>query len=312
MPSFFSYALPLALASSAFANPMMRRDDSCLAAVTGYAALGDPSLRASHCSSFIKTIVTPAAKTVTVTITGAPKATDNAWNGWKRDIDQRDVTVCPNEVPNYASACNEAAYKSACSVWGIAGDTTFTIPATTTTETWYVGGVCTSTAVITSTVSACSGGTTTTTTTVTSAGSTVTVGASTVTSTTTKSVFVGPGQVSTSTTTTTTTTVSTTTVTPVAVTVTVTAGSSAPSGGVNPFTGNCLSADQANAFVAAFTDLLEYTSYNGTSAAPGRGYHYNVSAKYLAEDFKDYSDSINWMAGFPVSFLPHLKQRLLY
>lgn len=386
MLSLLSLALPLALAGSAIANPLMQRGDACLAAVTGSAALGDANLRKSHCSSFIKTIVTPAAKTVTVTITGAPSAS-SGWNNWKRD-----VTVCPNEVPNYASVCNEAAYKSACSVWGVNGETTFTIPATTTTKTIYVangnggignyggpGGVCTSTNVITATttVSACSGGTTTstvvsTTTSVSTALSTVTVGNTpsiTFTTTTTTSVgtvtstvtntatsFVGPGTVSTSTVTSTstadltTTAVSTTTVTvgasstatvsttltlattetttmtsmttitdpgvtttqtlvvaannTVVVTSTVTVdGTTSPSGSSGspstPSTGNCLtSTAQAEVFVNAFIDLLEYTSYNGTSAPPGRGYHYNVSATYLAENFQDYSDSINWMAGY--------------
>jgi hypothetical protein len=52
--------------------------------------------------------------------------------------------------------------------------------------------------------------------------------------------------------------------------------------------------------VANFATLLEYTSYNGTQGAPGRGYKYDVSAATLAEDFIDISDSINFMAGFPL------------
>lgn len=366
--------MPLALAGSVLANPLLRRDDACLAAVTGKAALGDDNLRSQHCSSFIKTIVTPSAQTVTVTITdNAPSTTASAW--------KRDVTVCPNEVPNYASACNEDGYKSACGVFGISGETTFTIPATTTTKTVYLGtggspGVCTSTAVITSTKSACSGGTTTATVTETKEStSTKTVGTATTTSTSTTTKTVGAGatvtetvtlgggsSISTSTVTvgagatvtlsgsgsvstvtelvtvgagatvTLSASISTSTVTVGAgatvtisvtdsasvgagatvtvsgsscsstatSTVTVTSTGSISTGTTTPSTGQCIGDAQAQEFIAAFTDLLQYTSYNGTSAPQGRGYHYNVSAKYLASDFQDYSDSINWMAGYPL------------
>jgi len=61
---YLSFALPLAaLASGALANPLEARgkSDACLAAVTGNGALGDPTLRASHCASFLATTVTPPA-----------------------------------------------------------------------------------------------------------------------------------------------------------------------------------------------------------------------------------------------------------
>lgn len=264
MPSILRSAAALAMASVAVANPLPSpaNGDACLAAVTGKAALGDDNLRKEHCSSFIRTVVTPAAVTVTTTITDAPVA--SGWDSWKRD-----VTVCPNEVPNYASACNEAGYKSACSAWGVTGETTVTVPATTTTKTVYVNGggnggnggygngVCTSTVAITKT--GCSGGTTTVT--------------------------------------------KTATITAAATTVTVTApygGGNGPTGTYGGPTGTCLSDAKATEFVNAFIDLLEHTSYNGTQGPPGSGYHYNVSAKYLATDFQDYSDSINYMAGLPL------------
>src|SRR4051794_1085316 len=119
MPSFLRSAAALAMAGVAVANPLPSPSDSnaCLAAVTGKAALGDDNLRKEHCSSFLHTVVTPAAVTVTTTITDAPAP--SGWDSWKRD-----VTVCPNEVPNYASACDEGAYKSACSVWGVTGEST--------------------------------------------------------------------------------------------------------------------------------------------------------------------------------------------
>lgn len=131
MPSFAPVAVSLALAGGALAQ--VKRGDACAAAVTGSAALGDANLRKSHCASFFSTIVTPSAVTVTTTITGAPEAQATGWGKWKRD-----VTVCPNEVPNYASACNTAGYASACKAWGITSETTITIPATTTTKTIYV------------------------------------------------------------------------------------------------------------------------------------------------------------------------------
>lgn len=64
--------------------------------------------------------------------------------------------------------------------------------------------------------------------------------------------------------------------------------------------GKCLTDDAANKLVDNFSTLLEYTSYNGTQGRPGRGYKYDVSAATLAEDFVDISDSINFMAGFPL------------
>ena len=175
-------------------------------------------------------------------------------NAWKR----ASVTVCPNEVPNYASACDEGAYSSACSCFGYTEVKTTTIAPTTTTKTVYVkptgscpsGGV---TSTVTLTPSSCPSG---------DAGKTVTV-------------------------------------TKDAVTVTVTSSGSGSSS--TPTPDKCLSDDDAEKIVNNFSDLLEYTSYNGTQGAPGRGYHYNVSAITLAPDFVDISDSINFMAGFPVS-----------
>lgn len=264
MPSFFRSAAALALAGVAVANPMDKRSspDSCLAAVTGKAALGDDNLRKEHCSSFFKTIVTPAAVTVTTTITDAAEPSN--WNPWKRD-----VTVCPNEVPNYASACDESGYRSACNAWGVTGETTFTIPATTTTKTVYLGGgkggSC-STATVTKTVGAGE-----------TATETVTVGGgpgkSTVTVTATSIVTVTNGSGSSSTTT------------------TKSATSTRPNFPEGP---TCLTEEKAKEFTDAFKDLLVYTNLgNETYNSP---YHADISKKYLAPDFKDYSDSINWMS----------------
>lgn len=288
MPSFFKSAAALAMAGSAVANPLFKRytpaEDACLAAVTGKAALGDDNLRKEHCTSYFKTIVTPAAVTVTTTITDAPKASN--WNQWEK----KDVTVCPNEVPNYASACDDKGYSSACKAWGVIGETTYTIPATTTTKTVYFGnGDGKDATCPIATITKTEAGKTETV-----AGSTVTVAAST--STTTFTVTAAGS--------------SSTQTDAVTKTVTVTIPSAGPTGGnffpnatvdANiPAIPGCLTAAKAKEFTDAFKDLLEYTNAGvpGVSAP----YHSNISAKYLAEDFKDYSDSINWMSGRPVSF----------
>jgi hypothetical protein len=83
------------------------------------------------------------------------------------------------------------------------------------------------------------------------------------------------------------------------VTVTETDKGSWPTG--KPDHGKCLSDDDAEAIVANFINLLEFTSYNGSRGGPvGRGYNQAVSDKTLAVDFVDISDSINFMAGKPL------------
>ena len=228
---YLTYLLPLA--ALAAANPLERRGDcasnECLAAVTGKAALGDDKLRASHCASFLATTVTPPAVTVTTTITGESKK-----DAWKR----ASVTVCPNDVPNYASACDEKNYSSACSCYGFTEVKTTTLAPTTTTKTVYVAPT------------SCDG------------QKTVTVTA----------------------------------------TVTKDGSGSCPTGGPSPPSDDkCLSDEDAKKIVDNFSTLLEYTSYNGTQGAPGRGYKFDVSAATLDPAFVDISDSINFMAGKPVS-----------
>ncbi len=296
---YLSYALPLAaLASGAFANPLEARgwsscqENSCLAAVTGKAALGDDHLRGAHCASFLATTVTPPAVTVTESVTGE-------WSDWKAKAKRASVTVCPNEVPNYASACDEAAYTSACSCFGFTEVKTTTIAPTTTTKTVYVAatggstatggsgsgsgwgsgsgsgsGSCSATVTKTATVvsgTTCPAGSTTT---VTASG----WGSSSCKAGSTTTVTVTKGGPSTSAATTTT-------------------ASATPS--------SCIVTDAlASAIAANFTLLLEYTSYAGQSnpyIPAGRGYKQDVSDATLAADFSDISDSINFMAGFPVS-----------
>ncbi|EXJ87495.1 hypothetical protein A1O3_04455 [Capronia epimyces CBS 606.96] len=307
---FLSIALPLAaLIAGSVANPLEQRGNSqcksnaCLAAVTGKDALGDGHLRGEHCSSFLATTVTPPAITETVTLTGSGKDAGH----WKR----ASVTVCPNHVPNYASACDEAAYTSACSCYGFTDIKTTTIAPTTTTKTVYVaptgpavvvsGTTCP--AAETSTVTTTVGGSgwataTTVTKTITAPGNgtatTVTVSGSATATTVTKTIT-APGNVT-------------------ATTVTVSGTGSACSSATTTAPGttttssvpasSCVVDDaKATELTNNFATLLEYTSYAGNPAqgAPaGRGYKQDISDATLSDQFTDISDSINFMAGFPL------------
>ena len=254
---YLTYLLPLA--ALAAANPLERRgcaSNDCAAAVTGKAALGDDKLRASHCASFQVTTVTPVPVTVTTTVTGE----GSTWQDWNQK--RATVEVCPNDVPNYASACDEAGYRSACSCFGFTEVKTTTVAPSTTTKTVYVAPL------------SCNSGKTVT---VTEAVKTVTVTPSC------------NGQKT------------------VTVTATVTGKDSGSTSTPAPG-GKCMSDADAKKIVDNFSDLLEYTSYNGTQGAPGRGYHFNVSAATLDPAFVDISDSINFMAGIPVRRSFHANQ----
>lgn len=280
---YMSVVLPLAaMVSGAFANPAWGgsscQNNACLAAVTGKAALGDAGIRASHCSSYLATTVTPIV-TETVTITG------HGNNNWKRAT----VALCPNEVPNYASACDDAAYTSACSCFGYTEVKTTTIAPTTTTKTIWVGPTGGAASCTPSTVS----------TTVTKTGTLTVVKGSTCpagsATTVTSTKWVPTGSY-------TATTVTVTVATATATTVTVTKGY--PSSSYSTSATSCKVDDAlATTLVNNFVDLLEHTSYAGNAALgipAGSGYDQAVSDATLATDFTDISDSINFMAGFPL------------
>ncbi|KAJ9616476.1 hypothetical protein H2200_000195 [Cladophialophora chaetospira] len=284
---YLSVVLPVAaMVSGALASPAWNSwSDDCLAAVTGSAALGDAGLRASHCKSYLATTVTPIA-TETVYITG------NANDNWKRST----VAYCPNEVPNYASACDDAHYTSACSVFGYTDVITTTVAPTTTTKTIWVkptggAGSCSTSTVTkagsTTTVTVGAGTTVTSTSTVTSTVG----GATTVTSTVTSTVKEGGSGTYSATTVTSTVTVSGT-VTGTTVTSTVSGTCTTSSA-----TASSCKVDDALAtkLVENFENLLEFTNGPG-----GRGYNQAISDATLATDFVDISDSINFMSGVPL------------
>jgi len=288
---YLSVFLPVAaLVSGVFAGPTWGDSDACLAAVTGSAALGDAGLRASHCASYLATTVTPIV-TETVTITGSGN------NNWKRAT----VAYCPNEVPNYASACDDAAYTSACSRFGYTDVLTTTVAATTTTKTIWVGGAAASCTA--STVTKNIGGSTVTVatgTTVTSIKTIVKDGSLTWTATTVTVTVATPTTVTVATATPTTVTVATATT----VTVTASTSSVAPS--------KCNVDDAlATKLVTNFVDLLQHTSYAGNPAEgipAGQGYDQDVSNATLDPNFIDISDSINFMAGFPIGAISFTSQ----
>lgn len=301
---YLSIALPLAaLASGSFANPLERRgwsegkSNECLAAVTGKAALGDEHLRSAHCSSFLATTVTPPAITETVTLTGAGKEEGH----WKR----ASVTVCPNEVPYYASACDDAAYTSACSYLGFTEVKTTTIAPTTTSKTVYVAPTGGAGVTVTKTVPILSGTTC-------PAGETSTV---------TKTVGGGNGSGWGTTITVTKTVAVSGTLTASTVTVTAsgsgwghetssassTVGSASTTSSSGPSSSCVVDDAKATEIVNNFKQLLEFTSYAGNPAQgipAGSGYKQDVSDATLSDKFTDISDSINFMAGFPVSEFP--------
>lgn len=272
---YLSVFLPLvAMAGGALAGPAWGdKDDACLAAVTGSAALGDGRLRASHCASYLATTVTPIS-TETVYLTG------NGHDNWKRAT----VAYCPNEVPNYASACDDAHYTSACSRFGFTNVLTTTVAPTTTTKTIWVrptggpggpGGPCSATTITkpgyTSTVTVVKDG---------SAQWTATTVTVTVATPTTVTVN-GPGS----------------SYTPSVSTVTVTV--SGPSSTYTPPSSKCNVDDAlATQLVNNFVELLEFTNFPGGGGIPaGRGYHQATSDATLATTFQDLSDSINFMSG---------------
>ncbi|CAK7230375.1 hypothetical protein SCUCBS95973_007551 [Sporothrix curviconia] len=98
--------------------------NNCNRAITGTRdGLPVSSERQADCTSFLFTVVTPSPLFSTVYIEAATEA----------------VTVIPNALPSYATACSSAAaYASACSCWGLTG-TVSTAPTPTITITSTIG-----------------------------------------------------------------------------------------------------------------------------------------------------------------------------
>ncbi|GKT41186.1 uncharacterized protein ColSpa_01367 [Colletotrichum spaethianum] len=109
--------------------------DNCLRAVraTRYGT-ATMELRMAECSSFLAVTETPSASTVYVTESSIETITANA----TKTIYQRqaaETSISTKAIPEYASACSDAArYSSACSCFGATAATT-TIPALTVTST---------------------------------------------------------------------------------------------------------------------------------------------------------------------------------
>lgn len=128
-------AAVLSLVSLAVASVIEKREcagNNCNRAITGTRdGLPPVSLRSADCASFLKTTVTPAATTVTVTVEAEPSLVA------KRDavLEIRQATVVPSVLPAYATQCSGApAYSSACSCFGITATVT-TAPTPTVTVT---------------------------------------------------------------------------------------------------------------------------------------------------------------------------------
>ena len=128
-------AVVLSLISLAVAGVVEKREcagNNCNRAITGTRdGLPPVSLRSADCSSFLRTTVTPAPTTVTITVEA--EGTMAA----KRDavLEIRQGTFVPSALPAYATHCSGApAYASACSCFGITGTVT-TAPTPTVTVT---------------------------------------------------------------------------------------------------------------------------------------------------------------------------------
>ncbi|OAA56414.1 Phospholipase A2 [Cordyceps fumosorosea ARSEF 2679] len=122
---FQAVCVPLALLLNGVSADC--NSDNCARAVTG-TRRGDAfeTTAKADCSRFMTKTVTGSVVTVTntVTITGAPKASDVT-------VMNRDMTV-----PSYASACSGTSrYSSACSCWGITAGTTTVHPTSVVTTT---------------------------------------------------------------------------------------------------------------------------------------------------------------------------------
>ncbi|KAK3386545.1 hypothetical protein B0H63DRAFT_137391 [Podospora didyma] len=132
------FAVALTFVSVAVASVLDRREcagNNCNRAITGTRdGLSPLSVRSADCASFLKTTVTPAATTITVTVDGDDSVPTKPA---KRDfiLENRQATVVPFALPTYATACSSAAaYASACKCFGVTATVT-TAPTPTVTVT---------------------------------------------------------------------------------------------------------------------------------------------------------------------------------
>ncbi|SPQ27243.1 d0e56a9e-8f06-4ed1-80ce-09b9716eff26 [Thermothielavioides terrestris] len=124
----------VSLAAAAVMEPRHCAGNNCNRAVTGTRpGLLPLASRSLDCSSFLRTTVTPAATTITVTVDGEDLPTPTAHAA--AVLAGRQVTVVPSSIPEYAANCaNAAEYISACSCFGVTGTVT-TAPRPTVTVT---------------------------------------------------------------------------------------------------------------------------------------------------------------------------------
>ena len=262
--------------------------------------------------------------TVTATVTGS----EPGEGLWKR----ASVTVCPNQVPNYASACDDAAYSSACSRFGYTDVKTTTLEPSTTTKTVYIlptWGSCPPPSTVTSTVTKGYGGKGAVTTTVTDSitvyvsGNTTTI-PSVVTTTvtlpganaTTTTTVTLPGTNATTTTTVTlpgTNATTTTTVTLPGTNATTTATVTLPGTNATTTTTTTVTAtvtanstSSSNSTSCVVTDALATSLVNdfiNFLTNTGANFDTALANQVLDPGFTDTSDSINWMtttSSFPI------------
>ncbi|KAK0634467.1 hypothetical protein B0T17DRAFT_586276 [Bombardia bombarda] len=132
----FAVALSfVAVAVASVLEPRVCAGNNCNRAVTGTRdGLLPLASRSADCASFLRTTVTPAAVTYTVTVDD-----EEPTGPAKRDfpLEGRQATAVATSIPTYAANCaNVAEYASACSCFGVTGTvTTAPVPTVTVTTT---------------------------------------------------------------------------------------------------------------------------------------------------------------------------------
>ncbi|KAH7327072.1 hypothetical protein BKA65DRAFT_554635 [Rhexocercosporidium sp. MPI-PUGE-AT-0058] len=132
--------LLLALVQNSLCNVVKRRTsttacnaNNCLRGIRGTGSNIKPPLtyRLSDCSSFMRATVTPAPTTTTITIA---TVTTTVVPLLPRELEARQQTTSPSQVPAYATFCAaSSAYSSGCSCLGIT-KSTLTVATPTLTE----------------------------------------------------------------------------------------------------------------------------------------------------------------------------------
>ncbi|KAG9235698.1 hypothetical protein BJ875DRAFT_541945 [Amylocarpus encephaloides] len=112
-------------------DPTYCYQNNCYRGISQTSAYATPALssRLSDCSTYMRTTITPAAVTTTITVILI------SVGGAKRDLEERQLTIAPptNTIPYWATFCDsQSSFSSGCSCNGVTATTT-TLPTPTST-----------------------------------------------------------------------------------------------------------------------------------------------------------------------------------